>query len=296
MRRWCLSVAVAGAASAGIHAQVPVFRSGVDAVRVDVSVMRGTRPVRGLATENFTLTDNGVAQDIDSVTVDTVPLNIMLVLDSSGSMLGDRMTHLVDGARALVQSLKPADSAALIIFADSVELAVPMTGDRAALLKALAGLQAFGATSLHDAMFLALQMRPQTMTDARPVLLAFSDGRDTTSWLPPDKLVEATRRSGVVTHVIELMPRGFRDRGSSAASEVLNDVAAAGGGRRWPAADPSDLRDLFTKVLEELRSRYLLTYFPTNTARDGWHDVKVRLKGARGEVIARPGYFVAPPE
>ena len=56
-----------------------------------------------------------------------------------------------------------------------------------------------------------------------------------------------------------------------------------------------DLRELFGKALTELRARYLLTYTPRGVTRDGWHDVKVRLKGVRGEVTAQPGYFIAPP-
>ena len=46
-------------------------------------------------------------------------------------------------------------------------------------------------------------------------------------------------------------------------------------------------------MLDELRARYLITYYPSGVARDGWHDLKVTLKRARGDVTARPGYFVA---
>ena len=65
---------------------------------------------------------------------------------------------------------------------------------------------------------------------------------------------------------------------------------AAGG--NWVADKASDLNNLFGKALNELRARYLLTYSLTGRKREGWHDVKVTLKGARGEVTARPGYFV----
>jgi hypothetical protein len=54
----------------------------------------------------------------------------------------------------------------------------------------------------------------------------------------------------------------------------------------------SDLKDLFGKALNELRARYLVTYSPNGVSREGWHDVKVTLKNARGDVMARPGYFV----
>ncbi len=59
----------------------------------------------------------------------------------------------------------------------------------------------------------------------------------------------------------------------------------------WSATSSGDLRALFTKALEEMRARYLLTFSPQGVAGEGWHALKVTLKGARGDVVARPGYF-----
>lgn len=291
---WALRV-LAGLAL--VDAQVPVFRSGVEAVRIDVSVMNGANPVTGLTAANFVLIDRGVPQVVDSVSVDTVPLSIMLVLDTSGSMSGERMTDLIAATRRLVQSLKQVDSTALLTFAEPAELVVPMSRDRAPLLAALDRMKAAGATSLYDALFLALQMRPET-TDDRPVALVFSDGRDTASWLSKSSIADAIRRSGVITHIVELEPVQDQVRGAgvNAVSLILSELAEAGGGRRWSATSSRELRELFAKVLDELRSRYLLTYYPAGVTREGWHDVKVTLKAAGGEVIARPGYFVAPPQ
>ncbi len=290
--RLCTTGLIVGAAAVA-SAQAPQFRSSVEAVRVDVSVMRGTTPVPGLTAANFRLTDAGVPQSITGVAVDTVPLKITLVLDTSGSLAGERMADLVAAARGLVEVLKPEDSVALLSFSESAQLAVSATRDRAAVLNALSGLKAEGATSLYDALFLALQMRDDS-TDGRSIALVFSDGRDTASWLSEASVVEAARRSGVVVQVVELATSGQRPA-RSGASRALARLADAGGGRRWPASSSRDLRELFVRVLEELRSRYLLTYYPTGVTREGWHDVKVTLKGARGDVIARPGYFVTSP-
>jgi tight adherence protein B len=299
MRRVRLAAFLAGAVACCVSAwasaqdQTPVFRSRVEAVRVDVSVMNGTAPVLGLTAANFVLADRGVPQVIDSVSVDTVPLSITLILDTSGSLGSEGLANLTGAARGLVESLKPEDSAALLAFNDPAELLVPLSTDRGSLLKALGSLKAEGATSLHDAIFLGLQMRSEN-TDARSVALIFSDGRDVGSWLGHSSVVDTARRSGVVTHVVELVPPAQIRRGLGPSSRALNEIADAGGGRRWAAGSSRDLRELFAKVLQELRSRYLLTYYPANVTRDGWHDVKVTLKGARGEVIARPGYFVTP--
>lgn len=287
-------IALSCGVSPMVLAQQPVFRSGVDAVRVDVSVMNGVRPVTGLTAANFTLTDSGVPQKIDRVEVDTVPLNIMLVLDTSGSMFGERLKDLIAASRRLIETLKPNDAAALMTFNEPAEMLVPMTHERAPVLEKIDALKVEGATSLYDGLFLALQMRPET-TDARSVALVFSDGRDTASWLSKASITEAIRRSGVVTHIVELTPQLQPRLRMTGIANILDDLADAGGGRHWPATSSSDLRELFARVLEELRSRYLLTYSPTGVGREGWHDVQVTLKGARGDVISRPGYFVPAP-
>ncbi len=289
-RLWATAGLVVGAAVA-VSSQAPQFRSSVEAVRVDVSVMRGTTPVSGLTVANFGLTDAGVPQSITGVSVDTVPLKITLVLDTSGSLAGERMADLIAATRGLVEVLKPEDSVAVLAFSEAAQLAVSATRDRPTVLKALGRLKAEGATALYDALFLALQLRDNT-ADGRSIALVFSDGRDTASWLSEANVIEAARRSGVVVQVVELATSGQRPS-RSGASRALDRLADAGGGRRWSASSSRDLRELFVRVLEELRSRYLLTYFPKDVTREGWHDVKVTLKGARGDVIARPGYFVA---
>ena len=267
--------------------QQPLFKSGVDVVRIDVSVMQGLNPVGGLTVDNFVVSDNGVPQKLDSVSLDRVPLSLMMVFDTSASLAGERISGLIAAGNALVTALRPDDAAALMTFSEPIRLAVPMTTERDRLQGQLNALKANAATALNDAVFLALQHRPPDAGATRPVALVFSDGQDTSSWLTSEQVVEAARRSGIVIHVVEMSsnPRG---------TPIANSLADAGGGRVWSATSGKDLRELFGKVLEELRARYLLTYSPSGVDREGWHDVKVTLKGARGDVTARPGYFIAP--
>jgi Ca-activated chloride channel family protein len=280
-----LSLTMAGAL---LRAQ-PTFRAGVDLVRIDVSVMNGLSPVAGLTIDQFAITDNGVPQQLESVSLDTVPLSMTIVLDISASMEGERLHDLIDATNTLVRSLRVDDRAALITFSESMNFPVAMTRDRAPLLAAVSRLEATGYTSLNDAAFLAMQLGPIDPGDTRPVLLLFSDGQDSSSWLSTRQLMEAARRSAILTHAVELIGP---PNGGQLPSEVLGGLASAGGGRRWTAQGSRDLRELFGKVLNELRARYLLTYSPTGVSREGWHDVKVTLKNARGDVTARPGYFV----
>ena len=279
-------------AAAVVAAQQPVFRSNIDLVRVDVSVMNGLSPVAGLTRDQFVVTDNGVPQTIDSATLENVPLSITLLLDTSESMRGDRIENLIKAAKSLVNALHAQDQAALVTFSEPVKRIVAMTADRQPLLQALDRLEPNGATSLNDAVFLGLQLKPVTVGDSTSVLLVFSDGHDTASWLRNDQLLEATRRSNQLLHVIELLPPPFSMTVMTRPSESLKQLAKSGGGRHWTAQKPSDLNDLFGKALNELRARYLLTYSPSGVQRSGWHDVKVTLKNARGDITARPGYFV----
>lgn len=279
----CTAVAVVS-----LHAAQPTFRSGVAVVSIDASVMDGNRPVGNLTRDNFSVTDNGVPQTIDSVSLDTVPLGLMLVLDTSESLKGEAMTSLAAAARGLVASLRPDDAAALMLFADQVRLAVAPTRERAPMLTALEGLEAAGATSINDAIVLSLLHDPTVTSVMRPVMVVFTDGRDTASWLGSDQAQQAARRSRALIHVVELRTAGT-------VTNFARELAKAGGGRSWSATSAGALRELFGQVLTELRARYLITYYPTGVDRRGWHEVKVRLKNARGDITARPGYFDSTP-
>ena len=291
MRRLLAVVGICIAATVAVLGQ-PTFRASVDVVRIDAAVMNGLAPVPGLTVDNFVVSDNGVVQELESVSLDAVPLSLTMVLDTSGSMMGERIHDLISAVTTLSKELRPQDSAALITFSEPMRFLVPMTRERAPLLTALSRIVADGYTSLNDAVFMGLQMRPVDVGETRPVLLVFSDGVDSSSWLSSAQLIESARRSRMLTLVVELV--GSNDGGPVRSSAVLRDLASASGGRHWVAQNSRDLRSLFDKALNELRARYLLTYVPKGVSREGWHDVKVTLKGARGEVTARPGYFAAP--
>jgi VWFA-related protein len=267
-------------AQAPVSAPQTVFRSGVEIVELDVSVTRGGLPVQGLTTRDFALTDNGVVQDVQSVTLDRLPLSVTLVLDVSRSVAGDRLTHLIQAGRGLVAALRPDDRAALITFSHVVEVPVSMTGDFHEVGAALGAIKANGATALHDAVHLALELQPRDRT--RPLVLVFTDGMDTTSWLGAGAVIDSARRVGVVVHAVRVAADPFLDR-----------LAETSGGRTWSASSDRELRELFTRALDEMRARYLLTYTPRGVARPGWHELKVKLKNGGADITARPGYFVS---
>jgi Ca-activated chloride channel family protein len=217
---------------------------------------------------------------VESVTLEQLPLSVTMVLDTSQSVAGDRLQHLVQAGEGLVAALHPDDRAALVTFSHAVDLLVPMTGDTPSIRTALGAMTGNGATSVRDAIHLALQIRPHDRS--RPLLLVFTDGHDTASWLTEDAAIDSAKRAGVVIHAVRVESDAFLDR--------LTQVS---GGRTWSATSDRQLQELFTKALDEMRARYLLTYTPRGVRQPGWHELKVKLKTGRADVTARRGYFVA---
>lgn len=133
---------------------------------------------------------------------------------------------------------------------------------------------------LRDAVYLGLA---GTSDDrSRALLLLFSDGLDTASFLSSEAVIESARRSNAVVHVVHFRPDKF-----------LGLLAETTGGRTWSARSDRQLEELFGRVLDEMRARYRLTYSPAGPQKSGWHQLKVSLKGARGDVVAKQGYFVS---
>jgi VWFA-related protein len=267
------------AAVMGRAQERPVFRVGVEVVELDVSVTRGGQAIAGLTARDFALTDNGVAQQIDSVTLDALPLSVLLALDTSESVAGERLRHLMDAGDGLLRALRGDDRVALLTFSHAIDLAVPMTNDVGLVSQRLHAIQPTGSTALRDAVQIAIDLRPRDRS--RALLLVFTDGQDTSSWLSSKAVLDSARRAAIVVHVVRVESDAFLDQ--------LADVT---GGRTWSATSDRQLRELFTRALEEMRARYLITYTPRGVSKPGWHELKVRVKTDDADVIARPGYFV----
>src|SRR5688500_5599287 len=126
----------------GLTADQAVFRARTDVVSISTSVKRGNAPVANLAAADFRLIDNGVVQTIDAVTIESVPLDVTLFMDTSGSTAGalDRMKKNVVSIAAM---LRPDDQFRLLTIGLAVETAVPWqrAGNKMTLdMKAVPGI------------------------------------------------------------------------------------------------------------------------------------------------------------
>jgi VWFA-related protein len=271
--------------------ETPVFRADVEAVYVDVYVTRRGAPVSGLSERDFVVKDNGVAQAARVVERDEAPLTAVLVLDCSDSVAGAKLDFLKAAAGSFVRGLHPRDEAALVVFQSRVQLLHPATTDREALLDAIARMTADGSTSLIDALFVGLKSR---WGDGRPVLVLFSDGRDSASWLENEDLLRAARESSTTVYVVRTR-EVEAGSGESGQDYLLRRVVETTGGSSWSSGSGPEIEAAFRQVLETVNARYVLAYEPTGVARAGRHRIELKVRGGGVEVRARREYFVPNP-
>jgi VWFA-related protein len=266
----------------------PVFRAGVEVVYVDVYVTRRGAPVSGLSDRDFVVKDNGVAQAARVVEREEAPLTAVLVLDCSESVAGAKLDFLKAAAGSFVRRLHPRDEAALVVFQSRVELLHPATADREALLDAIARMTAGGSTSLIDALFVGLKNR---WGKGRPVLVLFSDGRDSASWLENGDLLRAARESSTTVYAVRT--REERAGPSESGEEyLLRRVVETTGGSSWSSGSGPEIEAAFRQVLETVNARYVLAYEPTAVEQAGRHRIDLKVRQGDVEVRARREYFV----
>jgi VWFA-related protein len=288
-----VGLAILGAAllGGGIECpQQPTFTVRVELVSVDVLATSRGQAITGLKASDFEVRDNGVRQKIDSISgegtigtaaLQTIPLDVILVLDTSGSMASGKLEQLIEAGRGVLDRLRPSDRAALVAFSHRLTMPVALTADTSSIRRALDQLSAFGRTSMYDALYAGLMLRRTTTT--RCMVLLFSDGQDNTSWLSAKNIREVARQSDVVLYAVGL---------DSTIKDALAPIAQETGGDTIVAESAKDLKTLFVRMVREMQARYVLTYYPRGVTREGWHTIDVRLAGRKGDLKARRGYYV----
>jgi len=269
--------------------QQPTFSARTESVRVDVLVTEGGRPVRDLTPADFELRDEGVLQQVDLASFEHLPISLVLALDASYSVRGQPLQQLQLAGQAVLDGLRQDDRAALVTFDTRISFhgrATSETQGLRALLATLsaAPLNAAGGTSVIDAAYAA--MVASEADGHRPLVIIFSDGVDTGSWLTSAQVSDAARRLSAVVYGVAV--RGAGD------APFLRELTQVTAGDVLEMDSIAQIRSTFVRILEEFRSRYLVSYSPRGVQQGGWHRLEVRVKGRRANVKARAGYVAGP--
>jgi len=287
------------AASAGL-----VFAAALGAqIRVQVNLVRVVATVKdpagklvgSLNKEDFELLDNGVPQQIAVFERETAqPLSVAMMVDASGSTAKDlkyETDSVVRFLKALFSSGNPRDAVALYSFNYQVTLHNYFTHNHVPLEHSLRMLQGDAGTSLYDAIYLAageLESR-----DGRKVMIIVTDGGDTTSAKDFHAALNAAQLADTVIYPVLVVPIA-NDAGRNTGGEhALISMAEGTGGRVFEPTLGDALDQAFSEIIKELRTQYLLAYYPKDVplTKDRFHRLQVRMRRPGLRVTSRNGYY-----
>jgi Ca-activated chloride channel family protein len=288
--------------------RTPRLRSDLE-VEVDLQQLYITAERRGsrvldLTREQFSVFDDGVRQQIVTFERGDVPFTAVVLLDASLSMQGQRLRTALAGARALVDGMQTLDQAKLILFSDRLLHETPFTSFPSVLSVGLAGVRAQGGTALNDHLYLALKRLQRDQ--GRRVVILLSDGFDVESALDIEQVRKTPALGRSLLYWIRLDQgkqspdttwfSAWRDgEGHRRQLELLERTVLESGGDIVTPADLSGVEDSFVKILDELRSQYVIGYYAEPAHRDGrWRRVEVDVPASDVRLRARVGYYDLP--
>lgn len=257
--------------------QAPRFHSGASMVAVNVTVVDGRRLVSGLSRNDFEVFEDGVQQQVQFFESRSVPLDVILLLDTSSSM-SDKMEVVHQAARGFMKVLRPGDRGAVVAFADSVNVLQGLTTDTAAIESAINSVQAKGSTSLRNAVYIALKQFGRAAQDTgevrRQAIAVLSDGEDTASVVSFEDVMALARKTGVTIYTIGLRSQSpatsyALDRRSSEADYSLKMLSQETGAQAFFPANVQQLKVVYDAIAGELSAQYSIGYSPSNSRNDG---------------------------
>ncbi len=276
--------------------QPPVFRVDVRLVRILATVRNPSGDLVGtLGKDDFTIYDNGVRQDLAVFERQTEqPLSVALLVDTSLSTAIEFRYEIESVSRflkAVFSEGNPDDTVALYSFSYNVTLQEGFTRRQVRLEQAMKQLKPDSGTSMYDAIYLI--SNDLSDRDGRHVLILVTDGGDTTSAKSFQDALQAAQLSDSVIYAILVMPI-TNDAGRNVGGEnALVSLAAGTAGRVFTPSDTLSLDKAFSDILTELRTQYLLGYYPRGvpSSRERFHRLQVQVRNPELRVRARSGYY-----
>jgi len=286
---------VAAAASVVLVAQPPqgpTFKSGTQVVSLFVMVADAQkRLVPNLMQEEFQVFDNDKPQPIVYFDNSIRPINVVVMLDTSGSMTLT-IDLLKQAAEQFILRLLPEDKARVGAFNDKIQINARWSSNRDQLITDVKDLDYGNGTRLWDAVGASLDELKGI--DGRKVVLVFTDGDDTASKIGLGTVIDRARAEEVMIYAIGLESNYFNGQRMvrSKPDRGLRKIADETGGGYFELEKTADLAPTFTRVAQELHSQYVIGFTPTQL--DGRvHKLAVKMKQAGMTPRARRSYVAA---
>src|SRR5271156_33679 len=254
-----------GCAASRVLAEEPGDTVKVDVKLVNVFVTvtdeHGT-PVANLQKENFLLNEDGKEQKIAIFDKESaLPLSIVLAVDTSLSTRKDLPLELLSARKFAHTIVRPQDGLAVYKFSEEVSQMVPFTSDLKRIDAGIERMRNGSATALYDAVYLgshALSRR-----QGRKVMVVITDGGDTMSQVDYKEALRAAQEAEAIIYSIIIVPIEADAGRDTGGEHALIQISSDTGGKYYYATSSTQIDDAFQKISDELRTQYLLAYYPT---------------------------------
>ncbi len=260
-----------------------IVRVNTELVTLNVRVIdRNNRPLDNVRQTDFHVFEDGVPQPIESFSREEVPISYGLAVDTSGS-LRSQLQSVIDAGKTIVNSNRPGDETFLVRFisSDKIETVQDFTPSKDLLIDGLDSLYVEGGqTAIIDAVYLTAEhvaeyKKGDDSDRRRRALIVITDGEDRASFYSQEKLFARLREADVQIYVIGFVNELDREGGlirkspRDKAVNLINKLATETGGRAFMPTSLSELPQIANEIVRDLRTQYVLSYNPTNKARDG---------------------------
>lgn len=276
------------------------MRVRVDLVSVVASVLDPDgKPVPDLPKAAFEVYENGRPQRIDLFQRQTnLPLDLALMIDTSLSTLTEMKFEREAASHFIHEVLRPEDRLSVFQFSLDVSQLSPFSANFTVLDDGIKNLHAGTGTSLFDAILLGSHALSQRPPDHRRVILLVTDAGETTSHTSYEGARDAAVRAGAMLYTILIRPVKNEGGRNTAGEHAIDTIIDMTGGGLYTVDTPGQFQATFDRINEELRTEYLLGYYPDPAPPAGaFRRIEVRLNppgptpGARYFMRYRKGYY-----
>ncbi|PYY19207.1 MAG: VWA domain-containing protein [Acidobacteria bacterium] len=282
------------------------FKVDVKLVNVFVTVTdQQGAPIGNLGKNDFSLSEDGVPQKIAVFSKESqLPLSIVLAIDTSSSTRKDIRLELEAARRFIHSMIRPQDSVSLYTFATNVSEMTPFTAKLHQVDSAINEVRVGGATSLYDAIYLGA--KALINRQGRKVMVLITDGGDTASSIDYKEALRAAQQSEALVYSLIDVPVEASAGRNTGGEHALIQISSDTGGKYYYAANVGQLDRAFEQISDELRTQYLLAYYPvTRRAASDFREIDVTAHpheaaeaqgsdaGEKLVVRARRGYYTS---
>jgi len=276
------------------------LKIGVNLVNVFVTVTDSNgAPVAKLSKENFQLSEDGREQKIAVFDKESaLPLSIVLAVDTSLSTKKDLPLELASARHFAHTILRPVDALSVFQFSEVVDEVVGFTPDLKTIDRGIDRIRVGSATALYDALYLG--SRALDRRKGRKVMVAITDGGDTVSKVDYRDAVRAAQEAEAIVYSIIIVPVEASAGRDTGGEHALIQLSEDTGGKFYYASSLPQLDSAFRQISDELRTQYLLAYYPSQRFSDSeFRKIDVKVTGeadaSNFRVRHRTGYYSSKP-